>query len=38
MKRKNNVISVLLMVFFIAVAVITLLPLALLAQTLCAMD
>ena len=31
MKRKNNVISVLLMVFFIAVAVITLLPLALLA-------
>ena len=31
MKRKNNVISVLLMIFFIAVAVITLLPLALLA-------
>ena len=31
MKRKNSVISVLLMVFFIAVAVITLLPLALLA-------
>ena len=31
MKRKNNVISVLLMIIFIAVAVITLLPLALLA-------
>lgn len=31
MKRKNSLISVLLMVFFIAVAVITLLPLALLA-------
>ena len=31
MKRKNNAISVLLMIFFIAVAVITLLPLALLA-------
>ena len=31
MKRKNNVISVLLMIFFIAVAAITLLPLALLA-------
>lgn len=31
MKRKNNVISVLLMIFFIAVAVVTLLPLALLA-------
>ncbi len=31
MKRKNSLISVLLMIFFIAVAVITLLPLALLA-------